>query len=134
MKKLLLLKMLALAAIATFITSFTTSGKTTTAESGYYYFYYEMAVQDFGKWVYISDVAYGERPGSNLTVPNNTEKQRFTNRVKSRYADQLSADKYYIDERINYEFKTTKENLTEKRNNHIESAKRNGYKVFYVQL
>lgn len=132
MKKLLLLKMFAIAAMAAFIMAFTTSGKATTAESGYYYFYYEQATHA-NKWIYISDVAYGERPGTNLTVPDAKQKQRFTNSVKSQYGSEAE-NKYYIDERINYEFKTSKENLTEKRNNHIESSKRNGYKVLYVQL
>lgn len=134
MEKLFLLKMFALVVMAACITSFTKSGKSTTAESGYYYFYYEQATHDH-KWIYISDIAYGERPGTNLTVPVAKEKQRFMNRVKSQYSSQASAsDKYYIDEGINYEFKANEEDLIEQRNERLQSAKRNGYKVFYVQL
>lgn len=134
MKKLFFLKMFALVVMAACITSFTTSGKATTAESGYYYFYYEQATHDH-KWIYISDIAYGERPGTNLTVPLAKEKQRFINRVESQYSSQASAtDKYYIDERIKYEFVTDKENLTKKRNQRLKDANSSSSKVFYVQL
>jgi len=134
MEKLFLLKVFVVAAMAACITSFTTSGKATTAESGYYYFYYEQATHDHS-WIYISDIAYSERPGTNLTVPVAKEKQRFMNRVESQYSSQVSAtDKYYIDERIKYEFATDKKNLTKKRNQRLKDANSNSSKVFYVQL
>lgn len=121
-----------------FLTSFKTD-KNTTIGSGYYYFYYEGNVSGSGlsatKWVYISDIAYGERPGDNLTVPSPKERQRFINRVKSQYSSQASAsDKYYIEDRIEYGFKTDKEDLIEAKNEHLETLRENDYKVFNVKL
>mgnify|MGYP003574937267 CR=1 FL=1 len=122
----IIFKMFIVLSIAVFCSSF--KSKT---ESGHYYFYYEMVTHEH-KWVYISDAAYGERPGTNLTVPTSKEKQRFINRVKSQYSSQTAT--YYIDDRVNYEFETDKEDLLEKRNDRLESSQRNGYKVFRVNL
>lgn len=128
-------KALTVVGLVTIFLSFTSkSDRQQQSNNVYYYFYYEMVTNDY-KWIYISDLSYGERPGKNLTVPAEKDKKRFINRVKEQYGSQASAfDKYYIDDRVNYSAKSDKEDARSDRNDRIKIAKDNDYKVFYVVL
>lgn len=133
MKKLFLL--FVVFAMTAFLASFTI-GKTETAESGYYFLYYQGGYMEGNtpvKWIYVSDIQYGERPNpTGLGAPNYSKiKQHFINTTKSKYSGQLS--KYYIDN-MSWQFKKDKEDLIQIHNEEIESAKSDGFKVFTVNL
>ncbi|TDX83324.1 hypothetical protein [Epilithonimonas xixisoli] len=136
MKKLFLL--FAVFAITVFLASFT-ANRTKKVESGYYFLYYQGGYTEGSnnnipvKWIYISDVEYGERPNpTGLGAHNYSKiKQHFINTTKSKYSGQLS--KYYIDH-MSWQFKKDKEDLIQIRNKEIESAKSDGFKVFTVNL
>ncbi len=134
MKKLFLL--IAVLAMTSIIASFTarTSEK---IGSGYYFLYFQGEYTGDNntavKWVYISDIQYGERPNpSGLGASNYSNiKQKFINAVKSKYSSQQS--KYYIDD-MSYDYDEDKNDLIQKHSEKTERAGNNGYKVFKVIL